>query len=174
MTIQVNTRLPAEDWEQIVEAMPGMSNAERMSQLVHQQLELMQARRDLSAALRLTEQLLAPVLQGLREQGLQGTGSDFAETLSRTVAEMAAVLLSHSHGLQQSPEATVARLDALLVQRWTRATLHLLRSAVLEPGSVRNVAAVQPEIRRILDHALLLQRTTGQEPPSASPNPTSA
>jgi hypothetical protein len=158
MTIQVNTRLPAEEWEQIVEAMPGMSNAERMTQLVHQQLDLLKARKDLSAALRLTEELLAPVLQGLREQGLHGKGSDFAETLSRTVAEMAAVLLSHSDGLRQAPEATVARLDALLVQRWTRATLHLLRNATLEPTSVRNPAAVEPEIRRIFDHVALLQR----------------
>jgi hypothetical protein len=169
MTIQVNTRLPAEDWERIVEAMPGLSNGERMSQLVQQQLALLDARRDLTVALRLIEQLLAPVLQGLREQGLRGQGSDFSETLARTVAEMAAVLLSHSEGLRTAPEATVSKLDALLVQRWTRATLALLRNTSLEPSTVRNTAAVEPEIRRIFEHVALLERS--RPAPASSPQP---
>lgn len=170
MTIQVNTRLPAEEWEQIVETLPGMSNAERMAQIVNQQLGILKSRRDLSAALRLMEDLLAPVLQGLRELGLQGKGSDFAETLSRAIAEMAALLLSHSDELRDAPEATVARLDALLVQRWSRATLHLLRSASLEPGSARNIAAVQPEVQRIFDHVALLARASSPGDASSAPS----
>ena len=102
MPIQVNARLPDEDWERIVEAFPGVSNAERIAQLVRQQLTLLDARRSLPDALALIEKLLAPSLQSLRQQGLHGAGSEVAELLSKTVAEMAAILLSHADGLRDA------------------------------------------------------------------------
>lgn len=157
MTIQVNTRLEEADWEKIVDAMPGLSNGERMNQLVRQQLALLDSRHKLSRALEVFETTLAPSLQAMQELRLQGKGSDLAETLAETVSEMAALLLSHTDALQRIPEKDLPELEAALARRWSRATLHILRSAILEPGTIRNTQAVQPELRRILDQIKLLQ-----------------
>ncbi len=166
MPIQVNARLDDPLWERVVEAMPGMSNAERMSQLVHHHLALLDSRRDLPEALALMERMLAPALQALREQNLKGKGSELTEILAQTVTEACALLLSHADRLRQDPARTVPELEALLVQRWTRATLHVLRGTALEPNSIRNLRAVQPEVQRVFDEARLLgaaQKTRQKE-----------
>lgn len=156
MAIQVNTRVPEEDWERIVEAFPGISNAERVSLLIQHELTSLSARKDLAAALRAVESLLAPAIQGLREQNLRGRGSNAAEMLATTVAEMAALLLSHVETLKASPERAVPELEGLLAQRWARATIQLLREAALEPAAIRNSAVVEPEVRRVFDQAARL------------------
>lgn len=170
MTIQVNTRLEEADWEKIVEAMPGLSNGERMSQLVRQQLTLLDSRRNLTRALELFETTLAPSLQAMQELRLQGKGSDLAETLAETVSEMAALLLSHTDALQRIPEKDLPELEAALARRWSRATLQLLRNAVLEPGAIRNTQGVQPELQRIFDQVKLLQSVSPA--PAGVPGPS--
>ncbi|MFO1451046.1 MAG: hypothetical protein U1F61_23005 [Opitutaceae bacterium] len=162
MPIQVNARLPDDDWERIVAAFPGVSNAERISQLVSQQLTLMDARRSLPAALALIEKLLAPTLQTLREQGLRGAGSEPAELLAKTVAEMAALLLSHAEGLQRDSARTLPELEHLLLQRWARSTVQILRTAALEPASLRHPAGSGQEARRVIEQAALLQSSSRQ------------
>ena len=160
MPIQVNARLPDEDWERIVEALPGESNAERISQLVRQHIALLDARRSLPEALDLIERLLAPTLQRLREQGLRGSGSELAELLAKTVAEMAAVLLSQAEGLRSSPERTLPELESMLVQRWSRTTVQLLRTSALEPAALRHPGVSSQELRRIFEQVALLQQAT--------------
>ncbi|MGH8018795.1 MAG: hypothetical protein ACREIA_10965 [Opitutaceae bacterium] len=157
MPIQVNARLADDDWERIVAAMPGVSNAERITQLVEQQLAWLDARRQLAPALDLVGTLLAPSLQALREQGLRSKGSELSEQLAQSVSEMAAILLSHAEGLRASPEKTIPALEALLVQRWSRASIQVLRSAALEPATIRNTRAVSPEIQRVFEQVRLLQ-----------------
>ena len=169
MAIQVNTRIDEADWEKVVAAMPGISNAERMSELVRQQLALLESRRQLPQALALTERLLAPSLQALRELGVRGKGSEIAETLAQTISEMAAVLLAHSDALRETPERALAELEALLIQRWARATIHVLRGAALEPGSVRNHQAVAPEIRRVFEQVRLLSQATAGSAQTTGP-----
>jgi len=156
MAIQVNTRVPEEDWERIIEAFPGISNAERVSVLIQHELTSLAARKDLATALRVVESLLAPTVQGLREQNLRGRGSNAAEMLATTVTEMAALLLSHVDGLKAAPERAVPEIEALLVQRWARATIQLLREAAFEPATIRNPAVVEPEVRRVFDQVALL------------------
>ena len=156
MPLQVNARLDDTIWEQVVEAMPGISNAERLTQLVQNHVTLLRSRRELSAALQFSERMLAPVLQNLREQNLQGRGSELAESIAQTVIELSAVLLSRADALAASPEKTVPELEALLVQRFTRTALQILRTSALAPDSVRNPAAVQPETRRIFDETRIL------------------
>lgn len=177
MAIQVNTRIDEADWDRVVAAMPGISNAERMAELVRQQLALLESRRQLPDALALTERLLAPSLQALREQGVRGKGSEIAETLAQTVSEMAAVLLSHSDTLREAPERALAELEALLVQRWARATIHVLRGAALEPASVRNHQAAAPEIRRVFEQVRILSQATApssKNAGAATPSPPSS
>lgn len=157
MAIQVNTRLDEAEWEKVVEAMPGLSNGERMSQLVRLQLTLLESRRNLTRALEHIEVALAPSLQAMKEQRLQGKGSDLAEALAQAVTEMAALLLSHTDAMQNSPEKALSEVENALVRRWSRATLQILRAAVLEPGVIRNAKAVQPEIQRLLDQIKILQ-----------------
>lgn len=159
MPIQVNARLADDDWERIVAAMPGVSNAERITQLVQQQLTLLDARRNLAQALSMVGTLLAPSLQALREQNLRGRGSEFSESLAQSVAEMAAILLSHADGLRNAPEKTTPELEALLIQRWARVTIQILRSAALEPGTIRNTTGASPEIQRVFEQVRLLQQT---------------
>lgn len=158
MPIQVNARLPDDEWERIVGFMPGMSNAERISQMVHQQLALLDARRSLPGALSLIERLLAPSLQSLREQGLRGKGAEVAEQLATTVAEMAAILLSHGEGLLSAEARTLSDLESQLMQRWSRATLHVLRTVVLDPSALRQPTISTQEAGRILDQAALLRQ----------------
>lgn len=174
MGIQVNARLADDDWERIVAAMPGVSNAERITQLVQQQLTLLDARRNLAQALDLIGALLAPSLQALREQGLRARGSELSEHLAQSVAEMAAILLSHADGLKKSPEKSMSDLEALLVQRWSRVSIQILRSAALEPGTIRNTQVVGPEIQRVFEQVRLLQQATARaaEATVASSNPT--
>lgn len=156
MSLQVNVRLDEADWERLVAALPGESNAERIAHLVRRQLVLLDARRDLAEALRHVEELLAVALKPLREQALQGRGSELSEALGRAVAEMAAVLLSRSEGLKTSPESALPALEAQLAQRWARATVEFLRLAILEPGTLRHPHGVAPEARRVLEQARLL------------------
>lgn len=173
MPIQVNARLADDDWERIVAAMPGVSNAERITQLVQQQLTLLDARRNLAQALDMVGALLAPSLQALREQGLRGKGSELSETLAQSVAEMAAVLLSHADGLRKDADKAAPVLEGLLVQRWARLTIQLLRSAALEPSTIRNARVVAPEIQRVFEQVRLLQRavpTTADAEASSHPN----
>ncbi|BET66289.1 hypothetical protein ASA1KI_12070 [Opitutales bacterium ASA1] len=160
MPIQVNARLADDDWERIVEAMPGVSNAERISQLVKQQLTLLDAQADLAQALHLIGTLLAPSLQTLRELGLRGKGSEISQALAQGASESAAILLSQADALRAKPDKTTPELETLLVQRWARVTIDVLRSATLDPASMRNHAAVAPEIQRVLEQARLLQQTT--------------
>ena len=166
MAIQVNARLADDDWERIVAAMPGVSNAERITQLVQQQLTLLDARRNLAQALDMVGALLAPSLQALREQRLRGNGSELSETLAQSVAETAAILLSHAEGLRRDPDKTAPALEGLLVQRWARATIQVLRSAALEPGAIRNARVVGPEVQRVFEQVRLLQRAV---PPAGDP-----
>ncbi|HRE08789.1 MAG TPA: hypothetical protein PKX00_24435 [Opitutaceae bacterium] len=169
MPIQVNARLSDDDWERIVVAFPGVSNAERISQLVHQQLTLLDARRSLPDALGLIEKLLSPTLQTLREQGLRGAGSEVAELLAKTVAEMAALLLSHAEGLQRESARTLPELEHLLLQRWARTSIQILRTAAHDPGSLRHPAGSGLEARRVLDQAARLQPTALPAPVPPAP-----
>ena len=173
MGIQVNARLADADWERVVEALPGVTNAERIVQLVQQQLTLLDARRSLPEALSLMERLLAPSRQALREVGLRGRGSELGETLAQTVIEMTALLLSHTEGLKSAPEKALPELEAQLVQRWARATIHVLRHAALDPASVRHPQAVTPEVQRVFEQARLLTAATGASNPPAPPAPAS-
>jgi alpha-mannosidase len=157
MAIQVNTRLEESDWEKVVEAMPGLSNGERMSQLVRQQLIFFDSRRNLTRALELMENTFSASLQALQEQRLQGKGSDLTEMLAQTVNEMAALILSHTGALSRSPGKTLPELEAALVRRWSQTTLQILRLAALDPSFIRNPQAVQPELRRVFEQARLLQ-----------------
>lgn len=159
MPIQVNARLTDEDWDRVVASMPGVSNAERIAQLVRQQLTLLDAHRSLPDALRLVEALLAPSLQRLREHGLRGAGSEVAETLAKSVAEMSAILLSHAEGLGHAAARAVPELELQLAQRWARASVHVLRTAALEPSSLRHPSGTAAEVRRVFDQAALLQST---------------
>lgn len=150
MAMQVNVRLDEADWEQIVAAMPGLSNGERMTRLVRQQLTLLDSRHDLTRALELIEAALDPTLQALRRQRLQGQGSELAEELTQSVIEMAALLLAHTDDLAAAPEKHVAALEAKLARRWSRTALQLLRTAALDPGQIRNQQLTRPELQRVL------------------------
>jgi hypothetical protein len=169
MAIQVNTRVPEKDWERIIEAFPGISNAERVSVLIQHELTSLAARKDLATAIRAVESLLAPAVQGLREQNLRGRGSTAAEMLATTVTEMAALLLSHVESLKAAPERAVPELEGLLMQRWARATIQLLREAALEPTAIRNAAAVEPEVRRVFDQVALLTAARAATAPGSAP-----
>lgn len=164
MAIQVNTRVAEEDWDRIIEAFPGISNAERVSLLIQHELTSLAARKELGTALRVVESLLAPTVQNLREQNLRGRGSNTAEMLATTVTEMTALLLSHVEGLKSAPERAVPELEGLLVQRWARATIQLLREAMLEPDAIRNSAVVEPEVRRVFEQATLLAAARAAAP----------
>jgi hypothetical protein len=157
MAIQVNTRLDESEWEKVVEAMPGLSNGERMSQLVRLQITLFESRHNLTRALEHIDAALTPSLQAMKEQRLHGKGSDLAETLALAVTEMAALLLSHTDAMLHSPEKALPEVENALVRRWSRASLQVLRAAVLDPAVIRNAKAVQPEIQRLLDQIKLLQ-----------------
>ncbi len=163
MAMQVNVRLDEADWEQIVEAMPGLSNGERMTRLVRQQLTLLDSRHDLSRAIELIESALDPTLQALRRQRLQGQGSELAEELAQSVIEMAALLLAHTNDLATTPEKHVAGLEEKLARRWSRTALQLLRTVALDPGQIRNQQLTKPELQRVLAQAAQL----------AGPPPTS-
>lgn len=169
MAIQVNARLDEAEWEQIVELMPGLSNGERMTRLVRQQLTLMDSRHDLTRALKLVEVTFEPCLQALREQRLNGNGADLVETLAKTVSELGALLLARTDALAKAPDQTLPDLEALLVQVWTRATLAILRDAALDPSRLRNPHAVLPELQRIFDQTRILAQATAA---SASATPT--
>jgi hypothetical protein len=156
MAIQVNVRLEEAEWEQIVEAMPGLSNGERMTRLVRQQLTLLDSRHDLARALELIESALDPTLQALRRQRLQGQGSELAEELTQSVIEMAALLLAHTDDLATAPEKHVAGLEAKLARRWCRTALQLLRTTALDPVQIRNQQFTRPELERVLSQAARL------------------
>lgn len=169
MAMQVNARLDESEWEQIVELMPGLSNGERMTRLVRQQITLMDSRHDLGRALKLVGVTFDPCLQALREQRLNGKGSDLVETIAKTTAELAALLLARTDALGKTPDKALPELEALLSQAWTRATLALLREATLDPGRLRNPHAVLPEFQRIFDQTRILAQATAA---SASATPT--
>jgi hypothetical protein len=170
MAMQVNVRLDEADWEKIVEAMPGLSNGERMTRLVRQQLTLLDSRHDLARALELIETELDPTLQALRRLRLLGQGSEIAEELAQSVIEMAALLLAQANNLQTAPEKHLPELEAKLVRRWSRTALLLLRTAVLDPGHIRHPAQTGPELRRVLDEAarLVERETTPDSAPLSS------
>lgn len=170
--MQVNVRLEESDWERIVEAMPGLSNAERMSRLVRQQLTLLESRRDLARALQLVESALDPVRQSLRRERLLGRGSDVAEELAECVIESAAMLLAHTEQLQRTPERHLAEMEAGLVRRWARATLQILRTAALDPARIRHQNQSLPEIQRVLSEARTLPHpSTNFVSPSTAATP---
>ncbi len=150
MGMQVNVRLDEADWEQIVEAMPGLSNGERMTRLVRQQLTLLDSRHDLARALELIEAALDPARQSLRRQRLLGQGSELAEELAQGVIEMAALLLAHTDDLARAPEKHLPELEASLVRRWGRSAVQILRTGALDPAQIRNQQSVLPELQRIL------------------------
>jgi hypothetical protein len=156
MALQVNVRLDETDWEQIVEAMPGLSNGERMTRLVRQQLTLLESRHDLPRALQLVEAALDPTLQALRRQRLQGQGSEVAEELAQSVIEMAALLLAQSENLAASPEKYLPELEAKLARRWSRSARQLLRTAALDPLQIRHQAQTRPELQGVLAEAAKL------------------
>lgn len=156
MGLQVNVRLDEADWEQIAAAMPGLSNGERMSRLVRQQLTLLDSRHDLARALELIEAALDPTLQALRRQRLQGKGSELAEELAQSVIEMAALLLAHTDDLAAAPEKHVPDLEAKLARRWSRTAVQLLRTVVLDPAQIRNQQGTAPELQRVLTQAAQL------------------
>ncbi len=156
MAIQVNTRLEEADWEQIVEAMPGMSNGERMTRLVRQQLTLLDSRHDLARALELVEAALDPTLQALRRQHLQGQGSEVAEEIARSVIEMAALLLAQTDNLAKAPEKHLPELEAKLARRWARTARQLLRTAALDPLRIRHQAQTRAELEGVLAEAAKL------------------
>ena len=162
MAMQVNVRLEEADWEQIVESMPGLSNGERMTRLVRQQLRLLESRHDLTRALELLESALDPVLQSLRRQRLQGKGSEIAEELAQSVIEMAALLLAQTDPLLKAPEKHLPELEANLVRRWSRTTLQVLRTCALDPAQIRNQQGVLPEIHRILHQTRTLPVPDGE------------
>jgi hypothetical protein len=156
MGLQVNVRLDEADWEQIVEAMPGLSNGERMTRLVRQQLTLLESRHDLARALQLVEAALDPTLQALRRQRLQGQGSEVAEELAQSVIEMAALLLAQSENLASSPEKYLPELEAKLARRWSRGARQLLRTAALDPAQIRHQGQTRPELQSVLAEAARL------------------
>jgi NTP pyrophosphatase (non-canonical NTP hydrolase) len=172
MAMQVNVRLEEADWERIVEAMPGLSNGERMTSLVRQQLALLESRHDLPQALELIEAALQPTLQALRRQRLQGQGSEIAEELAQSVIEMAALLLAHADDLTAAPQKHVAGLEAKLARRWSRTALQLLRTVALDPGQIRNQELTTPELQRVLVQVAQLASATsaaGLTPTPLSP-----
>ena len=156
MAMQVNVRLDEADWEKIVEAMPGLSNGERLTRLVRQQLTLLDSRHDLARALELIEAELDPTLQALRRQRLLGQGSEIAEELAQSVIESAALLLAQADNLHHAPEKHLPELEAKLVRRWSRTALQLLRTAALDPAQIRHPAQTAPELRRVLEQAAFL------------------
>ena len=156
MGLQVNVRLDEADWEQIVEAMPGLSNGERMTRLVRQQLTLLDSRHDLARALQLVEAALDPTLQALRRQRLQGQGAEIVEELAQSVIEMAALLLAQTDNLASAPEKHLPDLEAKLVRRWSRTARQLLRTAALEPAQIRHPAQTRPELQGVLSEAARL------------------
>lgn len=165
MGMQVNVRLEEADWERIVAAMPSMSNAERMTRLVRQQLSFLESRQDLARALQLVESALDPVRQSMRRERLQGRGSDIAETLAECVIESAALLLAHTDQLQQNPARHLADLEASLVRRWAQGTLQILRTGALDPARIRHQNLSLPELHRVLNEARSL--------PAPPPHPVS-
>lgn len=167
MGLQVNVRLDEADWEQIVEAMPGLSNGERMTRLVRQQLTLLESRHDLTRALQLVEAALDPTLQALRRQRLQGKGSEVAEELAQSVIEMAALLLAQTESLASAPEKHLPELEAKLARRWSRTARQLLRSVALDPAQIRHQAQTRPELQGVLAEAAKLAA-----PGAAHPLPT--
>lgn len=170
MGMQVNVRLDEADWEQIVAAMPGLSNGERMTRLVRQQLTLLDSRHDLARALELIEAALDPTLQALRRQRLQGQGSEIAEELAQSVIEMAALLLAQADNLSASPEKHLPELEARLARRWSRTALQLLRTTALDPAQIRHQAQTRPELQRVLAQAAQLTGAAGS-PGAASLSP---
>jgi hypothetical protein len=168
MAMQVNVRLDETDWEKIVEAMPGLSNGERMATLVRQQLTLLDSRHDLARALELLESALDPVRQSLRRQRLQGRGSEVAEELAQSVIEMAALLLAQTDALAKSPDKHLAELEFQLVRRWSRTASQILNAAALDPAQFRNQQGALPEIMRILAQSRQLSASA-----SASASPAS-
>jgi hypothetical protein len=168
MSIQVNARLEEADWEQVVEAMPGMSNGERMTRLVRQQLTLLESRHDLARALELVEAALDPTLQALRRQQLQGQGSEVAEEIARSVIEMAALLLAQTDNLAKAPEKHLPELEAKLARRWSRTARQLLRTAALEPLRIRHQGQTRAEIEGVLaEAAKLASSAAGSSPEPA-------
>lgn len=171
MGMQVNVRLDEADWEKIVEAMPGLSNGERMTRLVGQQLTLLDSRHDLTRALELIEAALDPTLQALRRQRLQGQGSELAEELAQSVIEMAALLLAQADNLNKAPEKHLPELEARLVRRWSRSALHLLRTAALDPAQIRHPQQTRPELQRVLSQAAQLANGASSAPAASSLSP---
>lgn len=153
MAMQVNVRLDEAEWEKIVEAMPGLSNGERMATLVRQQLTLLDSRHDLARALELLESTLDPVRQSLRRQRLQGSGSEVAEELAQSVIEMAALLLAQTDPMAKAPEKHLPELELQLARRWARTASQILNLAALDPTRFRNQQSALPEVRRIFGQA---------------------
>lgn len=172
MAMQVNVRLDEADWEKIVEAMPGLSNGERMATLVRQQLTLLDSRHDLARALELLESALDPVRQSLRRQRLQGRGSEIAEELAQSVIEMAALLLAQTDALAKSPEKHLPELETQLARRWCRTAAQVFNAAALDPAQFRNQQGTLSEIRRIFAQvgqlAASISAPTGAAPLSSA------
>ncbi len=174
MGLQVNVRLDEADWERIVEAMPGLSNGERMTRLVRQQLTLLESRHDLARALQLVEAALDPTLQALRRQRLQGQGSEVAEELAQSVIEMAALLLAQSENLTSAPEKHLPELEAKLARRWSRSARQLLRTAALDPAQIRHQAQTRPDLQGVLAEAVKLSGGMGAASPASPVGATAA
>jgi hypothetical protein len=83
---------------------------------------------------------------------------------------MAALLLSHAEGLQRESARTLPELEHLLLQRWARATIQVLRTAAHDPGALRHPAGSGLEARRVLDQAARLQPVFSPRPGSTSGN----
>jgi len=171
MTLQVNARLDETDWERVIAAMPGLSNAERMSRIVQNHLTLLDAQHDLKRALELVEAALDPALQALRHQRLHGRGSEIAENLAQCATEMTAMVLAHSRALASAPAKHLPELETALVRRWNRSTLQLLQTAILDPTRVCSQTGVQPEVRRLLEQAVTLAHASGSSLASNESNP---
>lgn len=174
MPLQVNARMDDSDWERIVAAMPGQSNAERLTRIVRHHLTLLDAQHDLASALDLVESILDPALQSLKHQRLRGHGSEIVEELTRCTTEMAAIILALTRSVQTAPEKHLAELEIQLVRRWSQSTLYLLRTAALDSTRICGHQGVLPELRRIQEQATLLASTSvpSPNPSKSTPNPT--
>ena len=150
MPVQINARLDEADWERLVEAMPGLSNGERLVPLVRGELASLESRRDLAQALQRVEAMLDPVRQAMRRERLRGKGSEVAEAVTEGVIELAALLLAHTDDMARAPEKNLAGIEAAVVRRWGDVTLQVLRTAVLDPARIKHQQVSLPELQRIL------------------------
>jgi len=164
MAMQVNVRLDEAEWEKIVEAMPGLSNGERMATLVRQQITLLDSRHDLARALELLESTLDPVLQSLRRQRLQSRGSEVAEEMAQSVIEMAALLLAQTEAMAKAPDKTLPELEFQLARRWARTAAYVFNLAALDPERFRHQQGALPEIKRVFNQARQLAISVSPHP----------